>query len=106
MWLKAFTAAMDEKKRPIFCVYSPDLEDETKPLSAFVAERLLRPAGVHTLEAVQFAPSHAPRAERGFQFRLVAVFWPDRNSCMVRAKERIIIRALFMRPRARRRGGS
>lgn len=42
VWLKAFTAAMDEKKRPIFCVYSPDLEDEEGPLSPFVAERLLR----------------------------------------------------------------
>jgi L-fucose isomerase len=42
VWLKAFTAAMDEKKRPIFCVYSPDLEDESKPLSPFVAGRLLR----------------------------------------------------------------
>ncbi len=42
VWLKAFTAAMDEKKRPIFCVYSPDLEDENQALSPFVAERLLR----------------------------------------------------------------
>lgn len=42
VWLKAFTAAMDEKKRPIFCVYSPDLEDEDGPLSQFVAEKLLR----------------------------------------------------------------
>ncbi len=42
VWLKAFTAAMDEKLRPIFCVYSPDLEDEEAPLSPFVAERLLR----------------------------------------------------------------
>ena len=42
VWLKAFTAAMDEKKRPIFYVYSPDLEDEEGPLSDFVAERLLR----------------------------------------------------------------
>lgn len=42
VWLKAFTAAMDEKGRPIFCVYSPDLEDEDGPLSPFVAERLLR----------------------------------------------------------------
>ena len=42
VWLKAFTAAMDEKERPIFCIYSPDLEDESKPLSSFVAERLLR----------------------------------------------------------------
>jgi len=42
VWLKAFTAAMDEKRRPIFCIYSPDLEDEEGPLSPFVAERLLR----------------------------------------------------------------
>ncbi len=42
VWLKAFTAAMDEKCRPIFCVYSPDLEDEEAPLSDFVAQRLLR----------------------------------------------------------------
>ncbi|NLG15532.1 MAG: L-fucose isomerase [Lentisphaerae bacterium] len=42
VWLKAFTAAMDEKKRPIFCVYSPDLEDEDAPLSDFVATKLLR----------------------------------------------------------------
>ncbi|NMA46264.1 MAG: L-fucose isomerase [Lentisphaerae bacterium] len=42
VWLKAFTAAMDEKKRPIFCVYSPDLEDEDGPLSDFVAGKLLR----------------------------------------------------------------
>ncbi|HOG49283.1 MAG TPA: L-fucose isomerase [Lentisphaeria bacterium] len=42
VWLKAFTAAMDEKKRPIFCVYSPELEDENGPLSEFVSSRLLR----------------------------------------------------------------
>ena len=42
VWLKAFTAAMDEKKRPIFCIYSADLEDETKDLNDFVAGRLLR----------------------------------------------------------------
>jgi len=42
VWLKAFTAAMDEKLRPIFCIYSPDLEDENAPLTPFVAERLLR----------------------------------------------------------------
>lgn len=41
VWLKAFTAAMDEKKRPIFCVYSPDLENENDPLSPYVAGRLL-----------------------------------------------------------------
>ena len=42
VWLKAFTAAMDEKKRPIFCIYSPDLEDESAEFCPFVAERLLR----------------------------------------------------------------
>lgn len=42
VWLKAFTAAMDEKCRPIFAIYSPDLEDESQPLSDFVAERILR----------------------------------------------------------------
>ncbi len=42
VWLKAFTAAMDEKKRPIFCIYNPDLEDEAGDLSPHVAERLLR----------------------------------------------------------------
>jgi L-fucose isomerase len=42
VWLKAFTAAMDEKRRPIFAIYSPDLEDESGPLSPFIAERLLR----------------------------------------------------------------
>ncbi|MDQ0290494.1 hypothetical protein [Oligosphaera ethanolica] len=42
VWLKAFTAAMDEKKHPIFCVYSPDLEDEDGPLSDFVAGKLMR----------------------------------------------------------------
>ncbi len=42
VWLKAFTAAMDEKKRPIFCVYNPDLEDESGPLAPYVAEHLLR----------------------------------------------------------------
>lgn len=42
VWLKAFTAAMDEKKRPIFSIYSPDLEDETAPFNDFVRERLLR----------------------------------------------------------------
>ncbi len=41
VWLKAFTAAMDEKKRPIFCIYSPDLEDESADLSPFIARRLL-----------------------------------------------------------------
>ncbi|MBN2302370.1 MAG: L-fucose isomerase [Lentisphaerae bacterium] len=42
VWLKAFTAAMDEKKRPIFCIYNPDLENEDAPLSPYVSERLLR----------------------------------------------------------------
>ena len=42
VWLKAFTAAMDEKKRPIFAIYNPDLEDESKDLAPYVAERLLR----------------------------------------------------------------
>jgi L-fucose isomerase len=42
VWLKAFTSAMDEKRRPIFSVYSPDLEDETQPFNDFVATRLLR----------------------------------------------------------------
>lgn len=42
VWLKAFTAAMDEKRRPIFCIYSPDLEDENGPLCPYVARRLLR----------------------------------------------------------------
>ncbi|MCL1887805.1 MAG: L-fucose isomerase [Kiritimatiellaeota bacterium] len=42
VWLKAFCAAMDEKKRPIFSIYSPDLENEDGPLNAFVSERILR----------------------------------------------------------------
>ncbi len=42
VWLKAFCAAMDEKKRPIFSIYSPDLEDEEQPLNDFVSGRLLR----------------------------------------------------------------
>ena len=42
VWLKAFTAAMDEKKRPIFSIYSPDLEDEKEPFNDYVATRLLR----------------------------------------------------------------
>lgn len=41
VWLKAFTAAMDEKKRPIFSIYNPDLEDE-KDIPQFVANKLLR----------------------------------------------------------------
>lgn len=42
VWLKAFTAAMDEKRRPIFAVYNPDLESESGDLAPLVAERLLR----------------------------------------------------------------
>ncbi len=42
VWLKAFTAAMDEKKRPIFCIYNPDLEDESGDLAPYVTERILR----------------------------------------------------------------
>ena len=42
VWLKAFTSAMDEKRRPIFAIYSPDLEDESAPLNDYVATRMLR----------------------------------------------------------------
>ena len=42
VWLKAFCAAMDEKKRPIFSIYNPDLEDEKDAIPSFVTERLLR----------------------------------------------------------------
>ncbi|MBN1673546.1 MAG: L-fucose isomerase [Kiritimatiellae bacterium] len=42
VWLKAFTAAMDEKKRPIFSIYNPDLESETGLLPPYVEERILR----------------------------------------------------------------
>ena len=42
VWLKAFTAAMDEKGRSIFSIYNPDLESEEGPLAPYVAERLLR----------------------------------------------------------------
>lgn len=42
VWLKAFTAAMDEKKRSIFCIYSPDLENEAAPLTDYVAKRLIK----------------------------------------------------------------
>jgi L-fucose isomerase len=42
VWLKAFCAAMDEKLRPIFSIYNPDLEDEDGELAPFVSERLLR----------------------------------------------------------------
>ncbi|MFA6215420.1 MAG: L-fucose isomerase, partial [Patescibacteria group bacterium] len=41
VWLKAFCAAMDEKVRPIFSIYNPDLEDENGPLTPYVAQRLL-----------------------------------------------------------------
>lgn len=42
VWLKAFTAAMDEKMRPIFAIYNPDLESEDGELSTFVEDRILR----------------------------------------------------------------
>lgn len=42
VWLKAFCAAMDEKGRPIFSIYNPDLEGEDGDLAPYVAERLLR----------------------------------------------------------------
>ncbi|MFW6151784.1 MAG: L-fucose isomerase [Verrucomicrobiota bacterium] len=42
VWLKAFTAAMDEKERPIFSIYNPDLENEEGEIAPYVAERLLR----------------------------------------------------------------
>ena len=42
VWLKAFCAAMDEKMRPIFSIYNPDLETEEGPLPPYVAERILR----------------------------------------------------------------
>ncbi|MEI8242692.1 MAG: L-fucose isomerase [bacterium] len=42
VWLKAFTAAMDEKNRPIFAIYSPEIEDEETRLNDFVAARILR----------------------------------------------------------------
>ncbi len=42
VWLKAFCAAMDEKMRPIFSIYNPDLEDESGAIAPFAAERLLR----------------------------------------------------------------
>jgi L-fucose isomerase len=42
VWLKAFTAAMDEKGRPIFAIYNPDLENEKSAIVPFVAERLTR----------------------------------------------------------------
>jgi L-fucose/D-arabinose isomerase len=42
VWLKAFCAAMDEKERPIFSIYNPDLESEDKDLAPYVSERILR----------------------------------------------------------------
>ncbi len=42
VWLKAFCAAMDEKERPIFSIYNPDLESEEDELSSYVAECILR----------------------------------------------------------------
>jgi len=42
VWLKAFCAAMDEKERPIFSIYNPDLESEDGELAPYVAGRLLR----------------------------------------------------------------
>ena len=42
VWLKAFCAAMDEKKRPIFSIYNPDLEVETGTMAPYVVERILR----------------------------------------------------------------
>ena len=42
VWLKAFCAAMDEKKRPIFSIYNPDLESEEGDLPPLVVERLVR----------------------------------------------------------------
>lgn len=42
VWLKAFCAAMDEKKRPLFSIYNPDLESEEGPFAPFVESRILR----------------------------------------------------------------
>jgi len=42
VWLKAFCAAMDEKERPIFSIYNPDLESEDGEMAPFVEERILR----------------------------------------------------------------
>ena len=42
VWLKAFCAAMDEKMRPIFSIYNPDLEAEDGDLPPYVTERILR----------------------------------------------------------------
>ena len=42
VWLKAFTAAMDEKMRPIFSIYNPDLENEDATMPQYVTDRILR----------------------------------------------------------------
>ncbi|MCE5248578.1 L-fucose isomerase [bacterium] len=42
VWLKAFCAAMDEKGRPIFSIYNPDLESEEGDIAPYAAERLVR----------------------------------------------------------------
>lgn len=42
VWLKAFCAAMDEKRRPIFSIYNPDLESEEGDIAPYVAERIIR----------------------------------------------------------------
>jgi len=42
VWLKAFCAAMDEKERPIFSIYNPDLESEDGDIAPFAADRILR----------------------------------------------------------------
>ncbi len=42
VWLKAFCAAMDEKGRPIFSIYNPDLESEQDTMAPYVVDRILR----------------------------------------------------------------
>ena len=42
VWLKAFCAAMDEKNKPIFSIYSPDLENEDAAMTPYIVERILR----------------------------------------------------------------
>jgi L-fucose isomerase len=43
VWLKAFCAAMDEKNRPIFSIYNPDIESEDNDtIAPYVATRLIR----------------------------------------------------------------
>ncbi len=42
VWLKAFCAAMDEKERPVFSIYNPDLESEDGDIAPFAADRILR----------------------------------------------------------------